>query len=64
MSDFRLFFPQVLQEKTDQICEMASVMTKSIQLDEEFAAKDEEVKSRLVTENKVRRKNKTACARK
>ena len=55
---------QQLQEKTDQICEMASVMTKSIQLDEEFAAKDEEVKSRLVTENKVRRKNKTACARK
>ena len=53
MSDFRLFFPQVLQEKTDQICEMASIMQNSIQLDEDCAARDNEVRTRLVTENKV-----------
>lgn len=43
----------MLQEKTDQICEMASVMQRSIQIDEDWAAKDQEVRSRLVTENKV-----------
>ncbi len=44
----------MLQEKTDQICEMASVMQKSIQIDEEAATKEQEVRSRLLTENKVR----------
>jgi len=42
----------VLQEKTDRIMEMAGVMSQSIQIDDGFLAREEEIKSRLVTENK------------
>ena len=34
--------------------EMAGVMSRSIKIDDGFLAREEEVKSRLVTENKVR----------
>ena len=34
--------------------EMAGVMSQSIQIDDGFLAREEEIKSRLVTENKVR----------
>ena len=44
---------QVLQERADKICEMANVMQKSIQIDEENMAKEQELMARLVTENKV-----------
>ena len=44
----------MLQEKTDRIMEMAGVMSQSIQIDDGFLAREEEIKSRLVTENKVR----------
>ena len=47
-------FFQLLQEKTDQICEMAGVMTKSIQIDDENSVREQEVRDRLLTENKVR----------
>lgn len=43
---------RLLQERADKICEMASVMHKSIQLDEENQAKEQEAMSRLVTENR------------
>lgn len=43
---------QLLQEKTEQIHEMASVMQKSIQLDDQVSAKEREVRTRLITENK------------
>jgi hypothetical protein len=48
----RLFL-QLLQERADKICEMASVMQKSVQIDEENQAREQELMSRLVTENKV-----------
>jgi hypothetical protein len=43
----------MLQEKTEQIVEMAGVMSKSIQIDDDYSAKEQEIRSRLVTENKV-----------
>ena len=43
----------MLQERADKICEMANVMQKSIQIDEENMAKEQELMARLVTENKV-----------
>ena len=45
---------QLLQERTDRIMEMAGVMSQSIQIDDGFLAREEEIRSRLVTENKVR----------
>ena len=45
---------QLLQESADKICEMASVMNQSIQIDEEGQAQEKELMSRLVTENKVK----------
>ena len=47
-------FLQLLQERTDRIMEMAGVMSQSIQIDDGFLAREEEIRSRLVTENKVR----------
>ena len=43
----------MLQDRADKICEMANVMQKSIQIDEENMAKEQELMARLVTENKV-----------
>ena len=48
-----LWFPQVLQDRADKICEMANVMQKSIQIDEDSVKKEQELMARLVTENKV-----------
>ena len=47
------FFLQMLQDRADKICEMANVMQKSIQIDEESINKEQELMARLVTENKV-----------
>ena len=47
------FFIQLLQDRADKICEMAGVMNQSIQIDEERYAKEQELMSRLLTENKV-----------
>ena len=47
------FLLQLLQDRADKICEMASVMNQSIQIDEERYAKEQELMSRLLTENKV-----------
>ena len=44
---------QILQERADKICEMASVMNQSILIDEERQAHEQELVSRLLTENKV-----------
>lgn len=44
---------QLIQEQSDKICEMAAVMNKAIQLDEKTIHKEEELLSRLTTENKV-----------
>ena len=43
----------MLQDRADKICEMANVMQKSIQIDEENMAKEQELMARLATENKV-----------
>ena len=43
----------MLQDRADKICEMAGVMNQSIQIDEERYAKEQELMSRLLTENKV-----------
>ena len=43
----------MLQDRADKICEMANVMQKSIQIDEENMAKEQELMARLITENKV-----------
>jgi len=43
---------KVLQDRADKICEMANVMQKSIQIDEENMAKEQELMARLATENK------------
>ena len=45
---------QLLQDRADKICEMANVMQKSIQIDDENLAKEQELLARLITENKVR----------
>lgn len=41
---------RLLQDRTDKICEMASVMNQSIQIDEERYSQERELMSRLVTE--------------
>jgi hypothetical protein len=46
-------FFQLLQDRADKICEMALVMQKSVQIDEENQAREQELMSRLITENKV-----------
>ena len=52
---FDFFFNfQLLQDRADKICEMANVMQKSIQIDDENLAKEQELLARLITENKVR----------
>ena len=48
------FIFQLLQERADKICEMASVMQRSMQIDEENQAREQELMSRLITENKVK----------
>ena len=52
MIQYRVIF-QILQDRADKICEMANVMQKSIQIDEESINKEQELLARLVTENKV-----------
>ena len=52
MTQFPVIF-QILQDRADKICEMANVMQKSIQIDEESINKEQEILARLVTENKV-----------
>lgn len=42
----------LLQERADKICEMAGVMQRSMQIDEENQAREQELMSRLITENK------------
>ncbi len=44
---------QLLQAKTDRIFEMASVMHRSIEIDNQFQATEQKLKSRLITENEV-----------
>ena len=48
-----MLFLQLLQERADKICEMANVMQKSIQIDDDSLAKEQELLARLITENKV-----------
>ena len=43
----------MLQDRVDKICEMAAVMNQSIQLDDQAQSQEQEVMSRLITENKV-----------
>ncbi|TRY74004.1 hypothetical protein TCAL_10588 [Tigriopus californicus] len=43
---------QLLQDKTDQIFEMASIMQNSLKLDEENEVQDQEIRTRLLTENR------------
>ena len=43
----------MLQERVDKICEMAAVMNQSIRLDDQAQSQEQEVMSRLITENKV-----------
>lgn len=43
---------RMLQDRADKICEMANVMQKSIQIDEQSINKEQELMARLVTENK------------
>jgi len=43
---------KLLQERADKICEMANVMQKSIQIDDDSLAKEQELLARLITENK------------
>ena len=44
-----------MQDRADKICEMANIMQKSIQIDEENIAKEHETMARLITENRVRK---------
>lgn len=43
---------RMLQERVDKICEMAAVMNQSIRLDDQAQSQEQEVMSRLITENK------------
>merc|ERR1712012_532654 len=43
---------KLLQDRADKICEMANVMQKSIQIDDDSLAKEQELLARLITENK------------
>ena len=43
----------MLQDRADKICEMATVMNKSIQIDEQNMVRQQEAMARLVAENKV-----------
>jgi len=43
--------PELLQDRADKICEMAAIMSKSVQMDDEDIAKEQERFVRLVTEN-------------
>lgn len=43
---------RVMQDRADKICEMANIMQKSIQIDEENIAKEHETMARLITENR------------
>eukprot|EP00095_Tigriopus_kingsejongensis_P005274 maker-scaffold464_size163657-snap-gene-0.35 protein:Tk05274 transcript:maker-scaffold464_size163657-snap-gene-0.35-mRNA-1 annotation:"myb-like protein x-like" len=43
---------RMLQDKTDQILEMAGVMQNSIRIDDEHQVRDQEIRTRLLTENK------------
>ena len=51
---FNICVFQLLQERADKICEMAGVMQRSVQIDEENQAREQELMSRLITENKVK----------
>jgi hypothetical protein len=52
---FNICVFQLLQERADKICEMAGVMQRSVQIDEENQAREQELMSRLITENKVKK---------
>ena len=43
----------MLQDRVDKICEMAIVMNRSIELDDRAQSQEQEIMSRLITENKV-----------
>ena len=43
----------MLQDRVDKICEMATVMNRSIELDDRAQSQEQEIMSRLITENKV-----------
>ena len=43
----------MLQDRVDKICEMATVMNRSIELDDRAQSQEREIMSRLITENKV-----------
>jgi len=43
---------RMLQERVDKICEMAAVMNHAIRIDEQAQSQEQEVMSRLITENK------------
>lgn len=43
---------QMLAEKTEKVCEMASVMKEAVRVDEEVCNEQQELMARLVTENK------------
>lgn len=43
---------KMLQQRTDQVCEMAAVMKESVKLDEAANSHQQELLSRLITENK------------
>merc|ERR1712142_1112435 len=43
---------RMLQERVDKICEMAAVMNQAIRIDEHAQTQEQEVMSRLITENK------------
>ena len=50
-SIFVVFLIQKEQSKTEQICEMASVMSKAIQIDDEIIQEEEERQAALEFEN-------------
>jgi len=43
---------RMLQDRVDKICEMATVMNRSIELDDRAQSQEQEIMSRLITENK------------
>lgn len=43
---------RMLQERVDKICEMAAVMNQATRLDDQAQSQEQEVMSRLITENK------------
>ena len=44
---------QLLAERTEKVCEMAGVMKEAVRVDDEDCSRQQELLSRLATENKV-----------